>query len=224
MARIGIPGRVGPGSDDWSAQEIERRRTWEREFSAALPTVVKGIVSDLSTAQGTLATTVTDLGIAQGTLATSVTRQSEQVQTYSRTLLQSELAVVGAGATYPNYNLTWDITAPSWATSGTVLAYTVPSWGGTIPASTTVQMIAMPLSTWDSNAPTVGFEADIYNDGGAGGTKLILNQNHTHPVEVQGAAGFSTTALRMGIWWVKTTAFTPTTTVSMNLSATIVWN
>ena len=46
MARIGIPGRVGPGDDmDWLAQEIERRRTWERELTASLPTVVRSIVA-----------------------------------------------------------------------------------------------------------------------------------------------------------------------------------
>lgn len=86
MARIGIPGRsIGPGSDDWIAAEFERRRKWEREFAAAMPTMVRGIVSDLSstvaalgvtqgelaTAQTTLADTVDALGVTQGELTTT---------------------------------------------------------------------------------------------------------------------------------------------------------
>lgn len=70
MARIGIPGRVGPGDDmDWLAQEIERRRTWERELTASLPTVVRSIVGAQLAIDGG-ASDATDFPLTSGSWVT----------------------------------------------------------------------------------------------------------------------------------------------------------
>lgn len=153
--------------------------------------------------------------------ASQIQRLSERVQTYRRVLDQAELV---SSATYPTYGITFSMAPPDWATSGTVLAYTFPSWSGTVSVGGSCEVQVMPIATWDGNAPLVGATAQIYNDGGAGGTRLNISSSHSHPVEVKSVTpGFAASVMQTGVYWAYSTG-TSYSGISLTVDITVLWN
>lgn len=207
------PSNLPPGSAQWGRSiqgDVTKLKTAVTVQEQMLANANRGTASSLANQ------------------ASQIQRLSEKVQTYRRVWTGAELTAA-AGHPYPLPDQSFGMQPPSWATTGTVLAYSFPAWSGTVSSGGSVDLTVFPNVTWNSNTPVIGASAKIFNDGGGLGTRLLLSTEHSHPIEVKGGSswasgvGYENALMYTDLRWT----YEPGTTfagITLTMDISVLWN